>query len=157
MTTSANTAVYVNNPPTGVLTRLDMPLASTAAIKKGNAVYHVDGTFTCSGNADGGVFLGVAEKDVDEAEGDVNCPIDLRTTIPIQYWTNGTSSDAITDATHFQKLVYWKDDHTLTGLKSSRTFPAGVCWGLDPRDSTRVMLEARRFHNNALAQEYGAL
>jgi hypothetical protein len=74
----------------------------------------------------------------------------------VWYFTNGSSSAAITNATHFQKLVYWGNDHVLTGLKGSKTWTAGICWGLDPKDSTRVMIEPKAIHNNALGQEYGA-
>ncbi len=155
MTTSANTAQFVNSPPRGVIPRLEIPLASGAAIKQGNGVYHVDGTYTCSGDADAGVFLGLAEKDVDQAAGDVNCPIELEQPIPVIWLKNGTSSDALVIATHFQKLVYWKDDHTLTGLKGSKVYPAGIFWGFDPADSTRVALEVRRYRNNAVGTEYG--
>ena len=155
MTIAANTSHFVKIGQFEVLDMIHPTLASGVAIKKGNMVFDVAGTATVSGVADAGCCLGRCEKDVDQSAGDVVVPVDLLKRIPCIWLANGTSGNAVVLATHFQKLVYFYNDHTATGLKGSYKV-AGICWDVSA-DGTFVLVELLRQHNNALGQEYGAI
>ena len=146
---AANTTQYGPNPRDGRFTTIEVPLASSAVIKAGNKVFKTINAYTCSGDASvGKVCLGTAIRDVDQTAGDANCPIDTGMTIQIEWVDNGAGADAITMANHFQKVCYWKNDHTVTGVAAAGAYPGGIAGIVWDVDSTRglVAIERRSLH-----------
>lgn len=145
---AANTTQYGANPQYGARECIEVPLAANAVIKAGNKVYQVAGTYTCSGDAAVGFCLGTAVRDVDQTGTDVNCPINLEKPIVLEWVDNGVGADAVALTTHFQCLVYWKNDHTVTGVAAAGAYPgsiAGILWDVDTGRGL-VGIERRRLH-----------
>jgi len=145
---AANMVQYGANPRSGRRGTIEVPLASAAAIKTGNKVYQVAGTYTCSGDAAVGYCLGTCVADVDQAAGDVYCSIDLGRMIDLEWVDNGAGADAVALSTHFQCVVYWKNDHTVTGVAAAGAYPgslAGILWDEDTARGL-VAIERRTLH-----------
>jgi hypothetical protein len=145
---TANTKQFQAIPHNGTSGVVHVPLASSAVIKKGNYVYQVAGTYTCSGDAGVGYALGECMKDVDETAGDVVCPIKLDPAVKVIWLDNGVGADAVALSTHFQKIVYWKNDHTVTGVAAAGAYPgsvAGILWDVDTARG-EVAVEPRKLH-----------
>jgi hypothetical protein len=146
---AANTSQYGANPQTGRWHRIEVPLASNAVIKAGNKVYQTAGAYTCTGDAGAGkICLGTCLRDVDQTGTDVNCPIDLGRGVDIEWVDNGAGADAVAMSTHFQCIVYWKNDHTVTGVAAAGGYPgavAGILWGVDSGRGL-VAIERRSLH-----------
>jgi hypothetical protein len=145
---AANTSQYSALPSKGRRGTIEVPLAASAVIKAGNKVYQVAGTHTCSGNAAVGFCLGTCVRDCDQTAGDINCTIDLGKMIDLEWVDNGAGADAVALSTHFQMIVYWKNDHTVTGVKAASAYPgnvAGILWDEDTARGT-VAIERRTLH-----------
>lgn len=145
---AANTVQFGANPQYGRRGTIEVPLASSAAIKAGNKVFQVAGTYTCSGSSAVGFCLGTCVHDVDQSAGDVNCVIDLGHMVDLEWVDNGAGADAVALSTHFQAIVYWKNDHTVTGVAVAADYPgnvAGILWDVDSGRGL-VAIERRRLH-----------
>jgi hypothetical protein len=87
------------------------------------------GKITKASNVPGQKVIGRFNETIDASSTDKTVTVNFGREVPIVWYTNGTSGDAIA-ATDLGAYAYIKDDQTLTILPNG-TNPVGVIWGYD--------------------------
>jgi hypothetical protein len=132
-----------------VVSKWRMPLVASASVKQGNMVGAKLGTYTAEGltvttGPTSHAPLGMALADASQANGD-SVEVNLGRRVRIDYLDNDTV-DACVLATHFQKVVFWKNDHTVSAVDQGLGV-AGILWDVDSVNGVGVELKA--FHYSA--------
>lgn len=127
--------------------RFNLPVDGGSIIYKGTLVSQLTATgmLVPSSTASSGPAIGVAEHKADNSTGsdaDVRCWVESDR---IFLFTNGTSTDACSEATLLGATVYCADDHKVYDNDASGTlFPAGRFMGMEPTGKVRVWVTCSR-------------
>lgn len=113
------------------ISNITVPLKSGVALKQGNVAGSVPGTHTCAemGNVASMIPLGFVVESKSQPAGDPAVEIELFEKGQLEYLDNGTNTNEIVLATHFMKLAFWLNDHTLTILSGDGAGTFYACAG----------------------------
>lgn len=151
---AANTTTRVR--VTKRFTSLNIPLAASVTVKRGNYVGAVPGSHTCAevNNAAGMTGLGTVTADVSTAGDPV--PIELDQPIQVVYCdADSVQAGSPALATDFLKPIYWKDDHTFSLVRADGSggyrVRAGVLIDVSSRDGVGVWVQPLLANNGIAA------
>lgn len=123
-----------------VLKNIDVTLASGQKAYKGAQIFvsPATGKASIGGVVPGSRFIGLALETVDATSADKTLKVDLINEIVVEWFVNGTSTDAVA-STDLYKDVYSLDDQTVSILPGAKS-PLGRVWAVDTSKGVAVEL-----------------
>lgn len=141
---NATSALLTEAVGSGGITVFDLPVKGSTTIYKGTLVAQItaSGYVVPYSTASTGPAIGIATHTVDNsagADGAKRVQIESRR---MYCFTNGTSTDAFSEASLIGAVVYATDDHTVADNSNTQaSTPVGFFYGMESDGKVRVFID----------------